>query len=228
MKHIWWVILVAVASPVLAQTPDVDAARAAVISALQDRLGPGVTIDLDAFSSRLTVASAGALTATPDLAARTGSVVRFALSSGPRGRGLRVGDALALVRVSGTHASAARALAAGSVLTAADIDVLDGPIVGAPLHRVSATADLVGARVLRALAAGDPLVDGAVIGAPVVRAGDRVVATVRDRGVEVSVVAVAEQNGVADQVIRVVNPDSRRAVRARVVSKGEVEVISGR
>jgi flagella basal body P-ring formation protein FlgA len=63
---------------------------------------------------------------------------------------------------------------------------------------------------------------------PVVRAGDRVVATVRGLGLEVSVLAVAEQNGLPDQIIRIVNPDSRRAVRARVVAKGEVEVLSGR
>jgi flagella basal body P-ring formation protein FlgA len=148
--------------------------------------------------------------------------------AGPRGRAIRVGEATAVVRVSGPHLTAKRALSANSVLAAEDLDVADGPIDGAPLRRLVARADALGARTLHAIAAGDPIVDGAVAGVPVVRAGDRVVATVRGLGLEVSVLAVAEQNGLPDQIIRIVNPDSRRAVRARVVAKGEVEVLSGR
>ena len=71
------------------------------------------------------------------------------------------------------------------------------------------------AHLLKALAAGDPVVEGVVVGVPVVRAGDRVRATVRGVGIEAAVVAVAEQNGMPGQIIRVVNPDSRRAVRTR-------------
>lgn len=62
----------------------------------------------------------------------------------------------------------------------------------------------------------------------VIRAGDRVRATVRIGVVEAVVIAIAEQSGVAQQIIRVVNPDSRRAIRARVVAAGEVEVVNGR
>ena len=61
-----------------------------------------------------------------------------------------------------------------------------------------------------------------------VKAGDKVRATVRVGGVEAVVVAIAEQSGVADQIIRVVNPDSRRAIRVRVVAAGEVEVVNVR
>jgi len=61
-----------------------------------------------------------------------------------------------------------------------------------------------------------------------VRAGDRVRAVARVGGVEAVVIAIAEQSGSAQQVIRVVNPDSRRAIRARVVAPGEVEVVNGR
>ncbi len=61
-----------------------------------------------------------------------------------------------------------------------------------------------------------------------VRAGDRVRATARVGGVEAVVIAIAAQNGVAQQIIRVVNPDSRRAIRVRVVAAGEVEVVNAR
>ena len=61
-----------------------------------------------------------------------------------------------------------------------------------------------------------------------VRAGDRVRATARVGNVEAVVIAIAEQSGVAQQIIRVVNPDSRRAIRVRVVAVGEVEVVNAR
>ena len=61
-----------------------------------------------------------------------------------------------------------------------------------------------------------------------IRAGDRVRVTARINGVEAVVIAIAEQSGVAQQIIRVVNPDSRRAIRARVVAAGEVEVVNAR
>ncbi len=47
-------------------------------------------------------------------------------------------------------------------------------------------------------------------------------------GVELAGSLVAAGNGAADDVIRVVNKDSRRAMRARVVRSGEVEVIDVR
>jgi flagella basal body P-ring formation protein FlgA len=223
-----WLFFTGLAPAFAQMAPEAESVRAAVISAVQTRLGPDVTIDLDQFSSRLPAATTDAVTATPDLTARTGRSARFALLTGPRGRAVRVGEATAIVRVSGPHLTARRPLVAGRVLTADDVELSSGPIDGAPLRRLATRDEVLGARVLHALAAGDPIVNGAVAGVPVVRAGDRVVATVRSLGVEVSVLAVAEQNGMQDQIIRVVNPDSRRAVRARVVAKGEVEVLSGR
>jgi flagella basal body P-ring formation protein FlgA len=141
---------------------------------------------------------------------------------------VRVGEATAIVQVSGPHVRARRTIDVGRGLTLDDIEIGDGPIDGAPLRRLPAFGDVLGARVLRAVAAGDPIVDGVLVGVPVVRAGDRVRATVRGPGIEVAVVAVAEQSGMPDQIIRVVNPDSRRVVRARVVAKGEVEVLGDR
>jgi len=213
-----------------AETPDMARARAAIVSAIQERLGPDVRVDLDAFVCRLASDAPDTLTATPDASGRTGRSMRFTFATAPdpRGHTVRVGEATAVVRVSGPHVWAVRPIDAGRTLTPEDIALGDGPIDGAPLRRLSTPNEVIGARSLRALAAGDPVVEGAMVGVPVVRAGDRVRATVRARGIEVAVVAVAEQNGMPDQIIRVVNPDSRRAVRARVVAKGEVEVLNVR
>ena len=213
-----------------AETPEMARARAAVVGAVQERLGPDVRVDLDAFICRLAPDAPDTLTATPDPSGRTGRSMRFtfATAQGPRGHAVRVGEATAVVRVSGPHVWAVRPIDAGRTLTPEDIALGAGPIDGAPLRRLSMLDDAIGARTLKALAAGDPVVEGIVVGVPVVRAGDRVRATVRVMGIEAAVVAVAEQNGMPDQIIRVVNPDSRRAVRARVVAKGEVEVLNGR
>jgi flagella basal body P-ring formation protein FlgA len=156
--------------------------------------------------------------------------MRFTLSAGrdAGGHPLRVGEVTAVVHAAGPHVLAARQVDAGRVLTPEDVAIGDGPIDGAPVRRLVTLADVIGARTMRALAAGDPVVGGAIVGVPVIRAGDRVRATVRGAGVEVAILAVAEQNGVPDQMIRVVNPESRRAVRARVVARGEVEVVDGR
>lgn len=218
-------------TPVATQPALEDArARAAVVAAIHERLGSAMRVHLDAFTARLALDAPDELTATPDPMGRTGRPVRFviATAAGPRGHAVRVGEATAIVQVSGPHVRARRPIEAGRTLTLDDIELGDGPIVGAPLRRLPASDDVLDARVLRAVAAGDTIVDGIVVGVPVVRAGDHVRATVRGLGIEVALVAVAEQSGMPDQIIRVVNPDSRRVVRARVVAKGEVEVLSDR
>ena len=212
-----------------AETADVARARAAAVEAIQGRLGPDVRVDLEAFVCRLAPDAPDALTATPDPTGRTGRPMRFTFATvaGPRGA-IRLGEATAVVRVSGPHVRAARPIEAGRTLLPEDVALDDGPVDGAPLRRLSTLTEVIGARAVRGLAAGDPVVEGVVVGVPVVRAGDRVRAIIRALGVEAAVVAVAEQNGMPDQIIRVVNPDSRRSVRARVVAKGEVEVVNGR
>jgi flagella basal body P-ring formation protein FlgA len=218
-------------TPVATQPSIEDArVRAAVVAAIHERLGTTVRVDLEAFTARMALDAPDALTATPDPMGRTGRPVRFviATAAGPRGHARRVGEATAIVQVWGPHVRARRPLDAGRTLTLDDIELGDGPIDGAPLRGLPSADDVIGSRVLRAVAAGDPIVAGVVAGVPVVRAGDRVRATVRGLGVEVALVAVAEQSGIPDQIIRVINPDSRRVVRARVVAKGEVEVLRDR
>jgi flagella basal body P-ring formation protein FlgA len=117
---------------------------------------------------------------------------------------------------------------AGGTLAAGDLEVATGPFEGMALRRVPALAELIGARLTRGLAAGEPIAADMVVVAPAVRFGDQVQLTVRHACVEATVMAVAEQNAVIGQIIRVLNASSHRPLRARVTAPGEVEVVNER
>jgi flagella basal body P-ring formation protein FlgA len=129
------------------------------------------------------------------------------------------------VRVEAEHGRATRDLERGAVLAPDDFEIVRGD-VGRAVMRPCPTA-LAGARALRRLAAGETVAPVAVAVPPLVRSGDPVIARVRIPGIEVSGKAVASQNGELGDVIRVVNPESGRALRGRVTARGEVEVIHG-
>ena len=57
-------------------------------------------------------------------------------------------------------------------------------------------------------------------------AGQKITATARVGSVEVSSIFIAVDSGAAGDVIRILNPDTKRTLRARVVSTGLVEVIN--
>ena len=208
-----------------------ESVRAAVRTSVETRLGERVDVTLDEFTCAVTTTTPQALTATPDPMARTGRSVRFAittLAAGPRGYAVRLGTATAVIRVSGQHVRAAHSLSPGGTLSAEDLVVVTGPLDGFSLRRVPTLSNLLGARLMRGLAAGEPIAVDAVVIPPVVRSGDQVRLTVRERGVEAAVMAVAEQSAGVGQVIRVVNASSHRPLRARVTAPGEVEVVNER
>jgi flagella basal body P-ring formation protein FlgA len=60
---------------------------------------------------------------------------------------------------------------------------------------------------------------------PLVRAGQEVLGIARVGGIEAEARLVAADNGEVGSVIRVVNPQSRRPLKARVIRAGVVEVI---
>jgi len=204
---------------------------AAVRSAIAARIGQRVDVTLDGFACALTSDAPQALAATPDPLARTGRMVRFVITTaaaGPRGYAVRLGQATAVVHVSGEHVRARRPLSAGGTLSADDLEVANGPLEGLALRRVPTLPELLGARLTRGLVAGAPIAADAVAMVPLVRSGDEVRLTVRHGGIEATVMAVAEQTAGLGQIIRVVNASSHRALRARVTAPGEVEVVNVR
>jgi flagella basal body P-ring formation protein FlgA len=131
-------------------------------------------------------------------------------------------------RVIADQVVAARDLARGEVIRDADVVVRRGEIRNVPLRRLPGKAEVVGGRALRDLPSGTILMSGAVVLRRVVERGDSVTAVARIGQTEISAVVVAIEGGDPGDVIRVTNPESKRALRARIVNAATVEVIHGR
>ena len=216
----------AAAAPRTADIP--QEVRAALVATLRGRLGPDVTLEFSELTCRLTSDTTMDLTATPEPSARLGGTIRFTLTAaGARGHAMRIGEATALVNGTGPFIRTTRAVSAGHSLTAEDIELRVGPIADMPLKRLPTLAESLGARTNRPLGQHETIVVGSIAPVSLVHVGQHVRITVRSGAVEAVLVGVAEQNGALEQVIRVVNPDSRRVLRARVMAEGEVEVVNG-
>jgi flagella basal body P-ring formation protein FlgA len=199
---------------------DVDAAIRAAVCA---RLGVAGRVSLTGLTvRRLAPATGGSLVATPEPASRLGRVVRFALQYAD---GRAAGHATARVSVEAPHLRAARDLPRGAVLGPDDVEQVTGDLGRIALRTLP--RDVLGARVLLPTAAGAIITPTGVSVPPLVRSGDNVVARVRVPGVEVRGRAVASQDGNLGEIIRAVNPDSRRPLKVRVIARGEVEVVHG-
>ncbi|MCC7010594.1 MAG: flagellar basal body P-ring formation protein FlgA [Acidobacteria bacterium] len=219
-----WFLLMAAGLHATVRTaplPPVSAA-AAVEAAVRARLGRDV--DVTVTIAGLSGDAAIFREARPDPSARLGRPLRFTF--------VTVDGALlpgsAEVRVLGTRTIARRALARGDRLTGDDVTETVGELVDVPLKPLPAAHELVGARVLQPIAAGAVVLPGTVLLRREVERGDPVVAIAAGVAIEVTATLAAADGGRAGDVIRVVNPETKRYLRARIVRKGLVEVINGR
>jgi flagella basal body P-ring formation protein FlgA len=200
--------------------------RSAIVAAVGSRMGPGVDVDVVSLEDIRVAAHAGALVATPDQSAREGRVSRFTMSSASAGgASTRLGDAGAVVRVTADIVRARHALPRGVVVQVGDIEAARAQLQGVAFTRLPAPDDVVGARTTRSIVAGATMTRIDITPEPAVRTGDQVRIVVRIPGVEVASTAVAIQTGARDEIIRVVNPETRRTMRARVTGDKEVEVV---
>ena len=210
-------VLTADAAPAAACVAD-EAMRAAIRAAV----GPDATVALSTLSCEL---AEGAVvdSAVPEPGGRAGKPVRFRLLQGGR----QAGYAISVPEVSLRHVRAARPLAAGSVVAGDDVReevrAIDGELIG----RLPAAAEVVGHTTLRAVARDEVITARTVRVPPAVRSGDRVVIRAIVLGVEARGVATAQQSGAIGDVIRLVNPETRRQLKGRIVGKNEVEVLHG-
>jgi flagella basal body P-ring formation protein FlgA len=122
----------------------------------------------------------------------------------------------------------ARPVARGAEIVADDLTPVMGDVVGVPVRRLPTAAELTGGRALRDIKAGDVVQAGWVALKPAVHAGDPVTVRARVGDVEVTSVLVASDSGNVGAIVRVMNPDTRRTLRARVVASGIVEVVNVR
>lgn len=228
MRTLLMALIAVSASPAGAQTgPDHAAIRQAIVTAVQARMGTGAEVVIEGLRVPAGWPHATAQ-ARPDPGAKIGRPIRFALGSVPSHPGASVawtGAAQAEVRVLVEHLHTSRAVSRGQVLAPDDVTLARHAVSGA--LRAWPAADAIDrSRALRDLAPGTCLVPGSLASVPLVRAGQAVHATVRIGEVLAEASLVAADNGDMGSVIRVVNPDSRRTLRARVTGAGIVEVMN--
>jgi len=216
------------AVPGAATSADEAVVRAAIEAAIRARLGAEALIDIDTVQVSW-IREAASVEATPDVGARLGAPLRFTLrTTEPGAAGPRVvvaGSAVVQGRVRMPHVHARRILTPGTVLSEADLHSVTHDLAALPLKALPDLSTLVGGRVLRMVAA-DACIDGtAVASLHAVRSGQSVTAISRFAGGEVSATVVASEHGDPGRVIQVVNPQTRRALKARVLSAGVVEIL---
>jgi flagella basal body P-ring formation protein FlgA len=204
-----------------ALAPAADVIRAAIVS----RLGVDADVTIDAIDlpDRPGV-PAVFREARPDPGAFLGRPIRVVLVP-------RIGPAviaIATVHVVAEHVVAARALERGETMSDDAMRVVREELKHAPLRRVLTPGQVRGGRVLRPMPAGAVVVPGAVIARRTIEPGDHVTVRAMAGDVEVSASLVAADAGNPGDVIRVVNPDTHRDLRGRVIKEGLVEVAYAR
>src|SRR4051812_18881939 len=206
-----------------------DAVIAAVEGAVRSRLGRRANVSVVEISDLHLEEQPGALVAIPEPSARIGQPARFLISTmGPGGSRARVGDVTVRLRASVDAVGTTQAVARGVTLGRDTVCARQIDLDGRPLRPLPLLEEAIGARATRDLAPEVVLTRADIASAPLVRAGAVVRASVRIGLVDLTVGAIAVQSGHRDEVIRVVNPGSRRVFRARVVDSGEVEVVDVR
>lgn len=220
---------VALAAAPAALPPDADRVRTAIEAMVHARLGAGVTVSVAGLSDVRLTGQAGPLLATPDPVARIGAPARFVLVDGTPGRtSVRVGEATATVNVTADVVRTRRPIARGTRLGPDDVARTAADLGGRPLKPLPSLDESLGARAMRDLGVNAILGRGDIAAEPMIRVGDVVRARIRVGDVEVIATVIAAENGRADDVVRVVNRESRRTLRARVTGRGEVEVVDVR
>ena len=167
------------------------------------------------------VAPTPGLQAVPDPGARTGVPVRFQLVA----RGMRLGTAVATVRVEARHARAVRAIARDEALTADAWQMVSGELKDLPFRHLPRADEIATLTARRDIAPDEAITDAVVLVPPLVRSGDTVAVTVHIGSVEAQGTAVASGSGHLGETIRIMQRSSRRLLNARISGPGAVELI---
>jgi flagella basal body P-ring formation protein FlgA len=210
------------------ESRDDDQVRAAIVAAVRQRMGADIDVVVDNLVVQVAPTSA-VLEAVPEPTARLEGNIRFILRwSGTERSGARViraGAAVARVHVTIAHAHTTNLLLRGTELGADDVVAARHEMVSGPLKPLPGVADAVGSKTLRDLPPDACIVRGAIADRPDVRTGQEVLAISTITGVVASAQMVASESGDTGSVIRVVNRQSRRALKARIISPGLVEIL---
>jgi flagella basal body P-ring formation protein FlgA len=205
--------------------------RDAIVAAVKARMGEAAAVTVGEMRVRgLDTVDGMAvmrMVAVPDAGAKVGGFVRFLLYEDAKHE-RRAGSVDAEVFVTAPHVRARRALAHRTTLEASDFERVTADVGRMPLEALPDEALLTGARVTRPVAEGQAIVATMVASTQLVKSGDEVRTIVRIGALEARGSAIAAQSGALGDEIRVVNAESKRALKARVSGEGEVEVIHER
>ena len=230
-----WLAVLMVAAPVCEAVAAVPAdgrtalqVERAIVEAVRGRLGETADVAVTMGQVRLIDGEFAALEARPAPGARLGRPTRFTLYENDTnlpGAATRIGYAVAEIRVVIGHVRTARPVGRGTVLAADDLVAFAGDIGSVLMRPLPTHPDLVGAMASRDLRAGDLITSPVVTLPQLVRARESVAVTVQVGAVIVSGRATAKGSGRLGDVISLVNEQSGRRLRGRVVALGEVEVV---
>jgi flagella basal body P-ring formation protein FlgA len=210
------------------RTPDATASvvSAALQAAARAHFGDAARVVVETVDGVRLEGPAENLAAEPVPGARIGRPSRFLLERRRRGAPVqRVGEATATIRVVASVVRTATALGRGARMDAGALLTVDVDLDGRPFRALPSLEECAEARVRRDLPAGAIVAQADILQEPLVRAGHGVQAQVRVGEVVVTGAMLAAENGVKGDVIRVVNEERRRVVRARVTGRNEVEVV---
>ena len=118
------------------------------------------------------------------------------------------------------------ALRRGETVRAQDVEWVRDETTFQQRKVLRSLADAVGRQTIRAVRAGDYLVDNWLEKPYAVREGESIRLWVRVGGTVVQTVAVAKANGFRGQTIRVQNADSQKIIQAQVSDLGEAWVLN--
>ena len=220
-----WTLLLALAAPAAVSLP--PAVEAAVTTAVRARVGADAEVSITAVE-RLQLPEGDVIDAVIQPGATIGGPVALVL----RGVVVRdgatvvapVGRVVVRLRIVVTHFHASHAVARGSHLAANDLVEARHALPRGPLKAWPSSDVLDHGRVLQDLAADACLSARVVAPSVAVVAGRDVSAVVREGRVEVRAALVAVDSGGVGSEVRVMHPESRRTMRARVIGRAEVEI----
>jgi flagella basal body P-ring formation protein FlgA len=161
------------------------------------------------------------LVATPEPGSRLGRPVRFILFE----NGARTGSVVAKLEVTGSAVRSSRALTRGEDVAADAIEVVDVELTNILLDRLPTQDEVVRSQARRDIRAGEVLTGATVIVPPAVKSGDEVRVIVSTGVIELTTKGRASGSGHVGDLIRVLMPESRKGLKARITGPGSVEIV---
>lgn len=223
-----WLLLVGLALAAPEAPPALPpAASAAVAAAVRARVGEGAEVSVirvEALSPIEGEVADAVLLPGATLGGAVQVVLRGVVQAGGAATLAPVGRARVRLAVRVAHLHAARPIRRGTRLTEADLTPAEHVLGAGPLKALPAADALVDARALQDLPGDACLTARVVAPSSAVVAGRDVAAVVRAGRVEVRATLVAVDSGAVGAEVRVMHPETRRTVRARVVGRAEVEI----